>query len=107
VALAALTLTYFIGLLLKTGGAEESSVHAFGAILIALVASVVLAAVLLLYIASKAGSETIEHAKHGHGHGNLHEPLLDAPQHGQGSGDGAGAGAAVQELAHDGSSRHV
>ena len=47
VALTALTLTYFIGLLLKTGGAEEASVHAFGVILIMLVASVVLAAVLL------------------------------------------------------------
>ena len=63
VALTALTLTYFIGLLIKTK-AQESSVHAFDAILLSLVAAVVLAAALLLYFASRAGAETVAHAKH-------------------------------------------
>jgi hypothetical protein len=70
VALAALTLTYFIGLLIKAESTELSTIEgAFDVILIALVASVVLATVLLVYIALKAGHETLEHVKHDHNDG--------------------------------------
>jgi hypothetical protein len=66
VALTALTLVYFIGLLIKADGAQQSTVAgAFDAILLALIAAVVLAAVLLVYISRQAAHEASDSGSYG------------------------------------------
>ena len=62
---SALTLTYFIGLLMQNGAAE-SQYHAYGAILLVLTATVVLAAAAVGVIGARAGYHVLhkdDHAK--------------------------------------------
>ena len=55
VAYSALTLTYFIGLLMQSDAAPQSQYHAFDAILLLLTAVVVLSAVAVAVIGARAG----------------------------------------------------
>ena len=87
-ALLALTLTYYIGVLVKAaqgGGVDDAQSQAFGVALILLTCSVGVACVVILYLSWRESRHAVHEAKHGHGdHGGKHsdhrEPGNDLEQ---------------------------